>query len=77
MKLLTPQREDILYGALRRISGALTGRLATNNPVGSLLVILTITGCVLILINAIAGNTASLLARDFAVKNVDDLALKS
>jgi CDP-diglyceride synthetase len=66
-----------LYGALRRISGALTGRLATNNPVGSLLVILTITGCVLILINAIAGNTASLLARDFAVKNVDDLALKS
>jgi hypothetical protein len=70
-------REDVIFGALRRINSGFTFRLALNNPLGMLILIALGSLAVTIFIISIASTLSQITARNQFISTVDQVALRS
>lgn len=70
-------REDVIYGALRRINSGLTFRLAVNNPLGMLLIVILGAVAVTIFIISISTTLSQITVRNQFISTLDQVALRS
>jgi len=64
-------REDIIYGALRRINSGLTCRRALSNPLGMFLIICFLSVALTILIISLSTTISQVTARNQLIHTVD------
>jgi hypothetical protein len=70
-------KEDIIIGALRRLNSALTLRLAVNNPLGMLIIIIFSAIALTIFVISIATTMSQITVRNQGISTVDQIALRS
>jgi len=70
-------KEDIIIGALRRLNSALTLRLAVNNPLGMLIILIFSAIALTIFVISIATTLSQITVRNQGISTVDQIALRS
>jgi hypothetical protein len=75
--LIEKNREDLVYGAIRRINHGLTQRVALDVPLIGTFTCLFISIAVAVLIFGIASTTSATVTRDLTISTVDELSIRS
>ena len=75
--MIEKNREDIVYGAIRRINQGLTQRIALDVPLIGTWTCIFISVAVAALIFAISFTTASTVTRDLPVSTINEISIRS
>jgi hypothetical protein len=75
--LIEKNREDLVYGALRRINSGLTQRVSLDTPLVGIWTLIFISFSFLILNIALASSTSAAVTRDLTIATVNEVAIRS
>lgn len=75
--LIDKNREDQLYGALRRINYALTQRVSLDAPIAGTWTCIFFSFAVLVLVIALAITLSASVSRDLVVSSIEEAAIRS
>lgn len=75
--LIEKNREDLVYGALRRLPSGWSQRLSLDNPLAGTLTCIFMSVAIVVLIIGLAGTAAASQVRDLTVGSVQQAAIRS